>query len=151
MNENRMPVPLESAETAMVVRWAQWHEQKWPELELLYHIPNEGKRSVVTGAHMKMQGMKSGVPDLHLPVPRGTSHGLYVEMKRRKGETPTQDQADWLEKLDKQGYCVCWARGWEEAAQAIKEYLMHGKVTYNPTRGRAGQYHAREVGAGCEV
>lgn len=145
MNENRMPAPLESAETAMVVRWAQWHEQKWPELALMYHIPNEGKRSLRTGAQMKSEGMKSGVPDLHLAWPSGKYHGLYIEMKRRDGSCPTAEQADWLENLDKAGYCVCWCKGADEAVQALVGYLKTGAIEYSPLRGRAGQYHAKEA------
>lgn len=54
-----------------------------PELQLLYHVPNEGKRTWRTGARLKSEGLKPGVPDLCLPVARGKYHGLYVELKRR--------------------------------------------------------------------
>ena len=145
MNVNEMPVPMESAETSMVVRWALYHEPIWPELAMLYHIPNEGKRSVRTGAQMKREGMKSGVPDLHLAWPMGKFHGLYIEMKRRAGETPTQNQADWLENLHNAGYCVCWCRGADEAVQALVNYLKKGEIEYSPTKGRAGQFHAKEA------
>ena len=145
MNVNEMPVPMESAETSMVVRWALYHEQMWPELAMLYHIPNEGKRTVRTGAQMKREGMKSGVPDLHLAWPMGKFHGLYIEMKRRAGETPTQNQADWLENLHNAGYCVCWCRGADEAVQALVNYLKKGEIEYSPTKGRAGQFHAKEA------
>lgn len=145
MNVKEMPVPMESAETSMVVRWALYHEQMWPELAMLYHIPNEGKRSMRTGAQMKREGMKSGVPDLHLAWPMGKFHGLYIEMKRRAGETPTQNQADWLENLHNAGYCVCWCRGADEAVQALVNYLKKGEIEYSPTKGRAGQFHAKEA------
>lgn len=143
MTREQLPCPTEAVEQAALMRWAMYEESKWPELTLLYHIPNEGKRSRVTGGQMKAQGMRKGVPDLHLPVARGQYHGLYVEMKRRHGETPTRDQADWLEALDAQGYCVCWAQGWDAAAHAIRCYLEQGRVEYDPGRGRAGQYRAQ--------
>lgn len=145
MNMNEIPVPMESAETSMVVRWAQYHEQMWPELAMLYHIPNEGKRSMRAGAQLKREGLKKGVPDLHLAWPMGKYHGLYIEMKRRAGETPGAEQADWLENLNAAGYCVCWARGADEAVQALHTYLTQGHVEYSPTKGRAGQFHAREA------
>lgn len=46
------------------MRWADFALTQYPELELLYHIPNEGKRSKVTGGRLKALGLKSGVPDL---------------------------------------------------------------------------------------
>lgn len=140
----KMPCPTEEAEQAALIRWAMYEEGKWPELGLLYHVPNEGKRTKMTGGKLRMVGMRKGVPDLCLPVARGMHYGLYVEMKRRDGSTPTQDQADWLEKLDGQGYCVCWCRGWDAAAAVITAYIKTGKVRYSPTRGRAGKYHATE-------
>lgn len=140
-----LPCPSEGAEQAALMRWAMYQQGKWPEMDMLYHVPNEGKRSRVTGGQMKQQGMKKGVPDLCLPVPRGAWHGLYIEMKKRQDATPTQDQADWLDKLHGQGYCVCWCRGWEEAAQAITDYMKKGAIQYSPTRGRGGRWHAREV------
>lgn len=142
MMNDKIPCPTEAAEQTALMRWAFYEQGAYPELEMLYHIPNEGKRSAVTGAHMRMQGMKSGVPDMHLPVARGQYHSLYVEMKRRNGETPSRQQAEWLDKLASQGHCVCWCRGWDAAASVIEAYLKTGRITYAPTRGRAGQYHA---------
>lgn len=145
MTREQLPCPTEAVEQTALMRWAMYEEGKWPELRLLYHIPNEGKRSRVTGGQMKAQGMRKGVPDLHLPVARGKYHGLYVELKRMNGETPAKEQAEWLEALEAQGYCVCWSPGWMAAACAIRSYLEQGRVIYSPTRGRAGKYRAQEA------
>lgn len=145
MTKEKIPCPTEAVEQTSLLRWAFYEQGAYPELGLLYHIPNEGKRSARTGAAMKMQGMKPGFPDLGLPVARGQYHGLYVEMKRREGETPTQQQYEWLKALDAQGYAVCWAKGWEEAAQAILHYLKTGTVHYSVLKCRAGEYHAAEA------
>ena len=144
----KAPVPSEEAEQAALMRWAMYETGKWPALNLLYHIPNGGLRSKATAGKMKAVGQKKGVPDLHLPVPMGKYHGLYIELKRRSGSTPTQDQADWLKALDRRGYCVCWCRGWEAAAAVLVSYLTKGAITYHPTAGRAGKYHAGEE-QGC--
>lgn len=80
-------VPTESEEQQTLFRWAAMQCGKYPELALMFHIPNEGKRSWMTGGRMKAEGLKSGVPDIFLPVPRGEFHGLFVEMKRTKGGT----------------------------------------------------------------
>lgn len=94
----------------------------------LLAIPNGGKRSIKTAVDLKKTGVKKGVPDMFLPVPRGTMHGLWIELKApsganlRKGRL-SQEQVDWLDKLGNQGYAavVCW--GWESARNTIKEYL----------------------------
>ena len=70
-----------------VIRWSQQASVRkmFPQLALLYHIPNERKCTPQQGARLKRMGVKSGVPDLHLPVARGAYHGLYLEMKTEKG------------------------------------------------------------------
>ena len=45
--------------------------RKYPEAQLLFHVPNGGKRNAAEAAHLKRQGVKAGVPDLFLPVARG--------------------------------------------------------------------------------
>lgn len=123
-----MPVPTESVEQQCLFRWANFQSGKYPELELMYHIPNEGKRSWSTGARMKAEGLKSGVPDICLPVPRSGYHGLYIELKRLRGNTTTKNQDEWLTKLEGQGYRVKVCRGWEEASQVILEYLSDRRI-----------------------
>ena len=105
-------VPTESEEQQTLFRWAEMQCGRYPELALMFHIPNEGKRSWMTGGRMKAEGLKSGVPDIFLPVPRGEFHGLFVEMKRTKGGTVSDCQKLWLHDLQKQGYCAAVCRGW---------------------------------------
>lgn len=112
----------ESIEQQTLFRWAEFRAQAFPELELLYHIPNEGKRNAATGRRLKAEGLKKGVPDLCLPVARGGKHGLYIEMKAGKNKTsPYQDR--WLAELSKQGYETAVCYGWEAAAAVIERYL----------------------------
>lgn len=142
MTNYRKPIPSEEGEQAALMRWTLAMRVKWPALDLLYHIPNGGLRSKATAGKMKAVGQKSGVPDLHLPVPSVHYHGLYIEMKRRRGGTPTQEQVGWMEALSNRGYCVCWCRGWIAAARVLEAYLERGEITYHPTKGRGGNYHA---------
>ncbi len=118
-----VPVPTESEEQQALFEWAERLCFRYPELALLYHIPNEGKRSKATGRKMKKEGMKSGIPDIHLPVARGQYHSLYIELKRRKGSTTSQAQKTWLQLLGKYGNKAVRCYGWEEAAKVIEEYL----------------------------
>lgn len=118
-----IPVPSESEEQQALFKWADALCFRYPELSLLHHIPNEGKRSKSTGVKMKREGMKSGIPDIHLPVASGEYHSLYIELKRRKGSTITQSQSTWIQLLGKYGNAAYICYGWEEAAKVIEEYL----------------------------
>lgn len=115
--------PTEAAEQMLVFQWAEWMRGKWPELERLYHCPNGGSRNPVEAARLKAQGVKAGVPDLFLPVPRGGYHGLYIEMKRQKGGRVSDDQKDWIAFLTAQGYRTAVCKGAEEAIDELKSYL----------------------------
>lgn len=117
--------PRESVEQQTLIKWARLARGKYPELDMLYHITNEGKRSVVTGARLKSEGLKPGVPDLCLAVARGGAHGLYIEMKRTKGGRVSPEQARWIEKLSREGYVAVVCRGWEQARDVIERYLAN--------------------------
>lgn len=116
-------MPLESTEQQTLVAWARRHEEEWPELRMLYHIPNEGKRSVRAGARLKAEGLRAGVPDICLPVARGGHHGLYIELKRRKDSKVTKEQLEWIANLVAQGYVAAVCRGCDEAISLITRYL----------------------------
>lgn len=107
-----------------VIKWTQQPDirHKYPELKLLYHIPNERRCSQVQGRLLKLQGVRSGVPDLHLPVARNGLHSLYIEMKAEKGRT-SGNQDWWITELEKQGNKCVVCHGWEEAVRSLEEYL----------------------------
>jgi hypothetical protein len=115
--------PLESQEQTMLFNWARLMENRMPEFRMLYHIPNGGHRNKIVAAKLKAEGVRSGVPDICLPVARLGFHGLYVEMKRRKGAKTTPEQKEWIDALGKQGYCAVVCYGWDEAREAIENYL----------------------------
>ena len=97
-------------------------EKQHPELRLMFHVPNEGKRSVYSGAELKRAGLKKGVPDVMLPVARKGYHGLAIEMKAGKNK-PTEDQKKWLTGLAKEGWLCYVCRGYEAAAAVLGEYM----------------------------
>lgn len=112
----------EAAAQTQLFRWADLVSNYYPELRLLFHIPNGGSRNSIEAAHLKQQGVRAGVPDLCLPVPRGKYHGLYIEMKYGKNK-PTPAQQHWIDDLKQQGYAVsvCW--GFDAARTEIEKYL----------------------------
>ena len=95
---------------------------KYPELETLFHVPNEGKRTASYGHKLKEMGMKRGVPDLVLPVARGGYGGLYIELKKPDGKV-SEFQRQFIRNLRKWGQCAGVCRSWTDASQVIEKYL----------------------------
>ena len=116
-------IPTEHQEQCALFEWAAWMESRWPELRLLHAIPNGGKRDIRTAAMLKAEGVKPGVPDICLPVPRGGKHGLYIELKRRKGGAVSEAQQAWIRALCGQGYACTVCHGWDAARDEIMGYL----------------------------
>ena len=116
------PYIHESEEQARLFQWAIYECGKYPELKLLYHIPNGGSRNKREAANLKRQGVKAGVPDLCLPVARGRYHGLYIEMKAGRNKA-SDNQKQWLSDLNEQGYCAVLCYGWNAASEVITNYL----------------------------
>ena len=130
-----VPVPTEYHEQVTLVRewWARFRH-RWPGV-LLYAIPNAGglsggfKANVVRVQRLLAAGMIPGVPDLHVACPSWDTqherilHGLYVDMKRTRGGRVDPQQLEIHGLLQRAGYTVVVAKGWEPAAAAIEQYL----------------------------
>lgn len=120
----------EEREQIAVFEWAIAQEKAMPELSLLHHIPNGGKRGKVEAARLKAAGVKAGMPDICLPVPRNGYGALYIELKKpesksmgiRKG-TVSQKQREVISALQRSGNAVAVCYGAEEAIKTIKGYL----------------------------
>ena len=119
-------IPTESQEQTTLFQWAAMMAGKWPEMRLLHAIPNGGSRNPIEARHLKEQGVKAGIPDIFLPCARGGWHGLYIEMKRRKGGRVSIEQKKMIIALRDQGYCVEVCEGWEEARDIITAYMEAG-------------------------
>ena len=117
----------ESQEQKLLFQWAQYSRQMFPDLELLFHVPNGGKRDKREAISLKREGVKAGVPDLVLPVARGDYFGLYIELKVGKNK-PKEHQLKWIDQLKEQGYFAAVCYGWIEASEVIKNYLEKQKT-----------------------
>ena len=116
-------LPTEHEEQCLAVQWANTMSFRFPELDLLFAIPNGGYRAPLTAIRLKREGVRSGVPDLFLPVARYDYHGLFLELKRAKGGNLSGTQKEWLKNLSEQGYLVKRSNGGEEAIYQLKCYL----------------------------
>jgi hypothetical protein len=114
----------ESAEQTALFAWCSQLDvkTKYSELEWLFHIPNGGARDRITAGRLKAEGVKSGVWDLFLPVPRGQYAGLWIEMKAGTNTlSPTQKRFRAFVETNHYHCVVCYS--WEAAASALINYL----------------------------
>jgi len=91
--------------------------------DLIFHVPNEGRRSLMLGNKLKRMGVRKGVSDYFLPLPVPGYHGLWIELKRVKGSKTTDEQLSWLKKMHDLGYMSCICYGAEHAFDTIKKYI----------------------------
>jgi hypothetical protein len=123
----------EHSEQVQVIEWARRWEFQYPELGLLFAIPNgaalashhdrRGRRFSPQASKLKAEGLRAGVPDLCLPIARQGFNGMFIELKVGYN-IPSPEQARYLDALAEQNYyaAVCW--GAEEAILAIQAYLQ---------------------------
>jgi len=138
----------EHEEQVALFEWAEWNKRTYPELELMFAIPNGGQRHVVVAKKLKDEGVQAGVPDVFLPVARFRSykdlahlpsgacciceeelcedgllyHGLFIEMKVGKNKL-TQNQDEWIDSLVDEHYMCAVCYGAEEAINVLEWYL----------------------------
>lgn len=121
-------IPLEAAEQRALVAWLKYH----PVLKNYFcKIPNDGKRSVVAGAHSKLEGLRPGVSDLFIYYPTKTYAGLWLEVKRNMVyppsamKTPTWiSQEEFKKVVEGVGYSAKTCYGWEDGKNIISVYLQ---------------------------
>jgi len=100
----------------------KFYENKYPEIKLLFHIPNGGTRNVLEAVSFKAEGVKSGVPDLFLPVARKGYNGLFIEMKSKEGKL-SENQQKWLAELYKNNYKIIISDSDKIVLNIIIDYL----------------------------
>jgi len=102
------------------VKWFRIQYSKY--CELLHHSPNGGSRNVIEAAMFKKMGTQPGFPDLFLALPKSCYHGLFIELKTKKGKLNTK-QKNILQKLEQNGYKVEIIRSFEEFVTTINDYI----------------------------
>lgn len=119
----------EHKEQAAVIRWwdgtrhrAGAHLVYGLPIYALFSVPNSGRRSIMQAVWLKEEGLRRGIPDLQLAVPRGIYHGAVAEMKFGGGHE-TDEQTECLAFFKAQGYRtgVFWTA--ETAIAFFSDYL----------------------------
>lgn len=154
------PVIADRLESYTVAGWAKGHFDNIvagkygepheavpvPQLKWLHAIHNQGHGDAVRGGMAKAEGVKAGVYDMFLPVPRyiglvasrliGDKQGwpsnnpaseqaycgFYLELKVGKGRT-SDKQNEFATDMQAAGYATDVAWGWLEARNKLLAYL----------------------------
>lgn len=117
-------IPTEAQEQAIFIKWCRINESKYKHLNLIHASMNSAKRTYRNAQFCINQGILKGVPDLFLPVPKNGFHGLFIEMKRKKGGIISKEQDEFIRELLKIGYQCHVCRGAEDAISAVKNYYF---------------------------
>lgn len=128
----------EHGEQSALFCWSAQNVHLYPQLKWLYAVPNGFFSDSGQKAKMKAEGLRDGVPDVVLPCVLYDDNaeyantikyaGLYIEMKREKYRNVkdggcSAEQLEWLDYFNNAGYKAIVCYSWEEARDAILEYL----------------------------
>lgn len=109
-----------------LIKWTRDPEtrKRYPDLEAIYHIPNEMKCDTSHRWFMNNMGVQAGIPDLCLPVARGKYHALYIEMKTlKRGSKPSDRQLYWIQRLRELGNAAEVCYGDQAATDLLIRYM----------------------------
>ena len=112
----------EHHEQVALFDWAAYQSNRYPELKMMFAVPNGGQRNIRVAMKLKKEGVKAGVPDIFLPIVRDGWHGLFIEMKVGKNKC-SLSQINWIAHLRSENYRVTVCYGFDEARRMIENYL----------------------------
>lgn len=110
----------ESNEQIAAMDWLRAQHPKIADHTL--HIGNERKSSYWAGYIMKKMGVLKGASDLFMAWPCGGFHGLFIEVKSKKGK-PTPHQIAFIDRMNRVGYVAKVCYGADEVISTMKDYL----------------------------
>lgn len=121
VTHNREPEHLEQR---CLFDWIDKHLVRIPDLRGAFAVPNGRGRSRMEAGKLKAEGVRRGVPDVWLAVPRDGYHGLVCEFKAPgKLRDVSPEQEAWHRFLRDQGYLVIVSDNWRSAWNLIVRYL----------------------------
>jgi hypothetical protein len=113
----------EHTEQRALVTWAALQSKTIIELASLFSVPNGAYVSNAQAGKLKSEGLRAGVPDLFLAIPRRGFAGMFIEMKRVTGGVVSEAQKEWHQRLAGNGYHVVVCKGFDAAKEEILNYL----------------------------
>ena len=90
---------------------------------LLFAVPNGGSRHKIEAANMKRQGVKRGVADVILQIPKKGYASLCLEFKTSTGKQ-SAEQKEYQRQVEMAGSKYVIVRSVEQAIQVMQQYLL---------------------------
>ena len=102
----------------------KWFDYEYTEIrKLLFAVPNGGFRTGTEAKIMYGEGVRAGVADMILLIPRVRYNALCIEFKANDKAKQTDNQKEWQKLAEEYGarYVVC--RSFDEFRAEIENYL----------------------------
>jgi len=100
-----------------------WVSYNLPDVfEDTHHFANQRSCSIQEGRKLKRMGVKRGVSDIFVAIPKNGKAGLWLELKVGSGKL-SKEQSDFLERKKERGYDCHVAWGYSEAIDILLNYL----------------------------
>lgn len=90
--------------------------------KLLFAVPNGGSRHKIEAANMKRQGVKAGVADVILQIPKKGFASLCLEFKTKTGRQ-SKEQREYQRQVEMAGSKYVVVRSVEDAIKVVFGYL----------------------------
>lgn len=90
---------------------------------LLFAVPNGGSRHKIEAANMKRQGVRRGVADVILLIPKKGYSSLCLEFKTKKG-VQSDDQKEFQKQAESCRSKYVIVRSVKQAIEELKKYLQ---------------------------
>lgn len=105
----------------------KWFDYQYPQYRLnLFAIPNGGARNKIEAGIMKGEGVRAGVADLFLAIPKqglkNNYPGLFIEMKTETGRQ-TDTQKKFEKAVNSQGYFYFLCRSFDEFKPMVEFWI----------------------------
>ncbi len=109
-----------------------WFRKRYPEIEpLFFAVGNGGRRNAWTAKIMKDEGVRAGVSDLILLIPKHGYAGLLIETKKPDGkQSESQKEFERLATKYKYLYKIC--RSLPEFQKLMMWYIEN--IDVEPTK-----------------
>lgn len=114
-------IPLEEEEQIALVQWLEALILAGKDITFSA-IPNSTFTKSWAQKHKNTKtGLRAGLPDLFLII---NNKPLFIEMKRIKNSTTSQEQKNWIDSINRTGLIKAYVcKGFEEARRVVMSYL----------------------------
>jgi hypothetical protein len=120
---NRSLLPSESQIQSAAVSLFEFRQAQDARYCNIYAVPNGGYGlTPQTGARLKREGLKRGVPDLIVDVAMYKYHGLRIEVKKPNGDISAFQQI-WERRLISQGYAHAYCTSTDQIIKLVELYF----------------------------